>query len=528
MTSTEDNAKKGVLLQLKNAANHGQTDTVCFTNWTIVGVTDSKKKGKDGKEVPSKVPVYVGKPQKELLEEALDLLPGWINFNGVLTEVLIDPVTNHLSVLARNNDLEVESAYNDKNVIINFKNNVEMAVKWKPFTISLKNYVRKVTQVTKYPTWPKRSDKVELIPGIEAQPTGALDLFLEYFCPETEKDRLLLKALFVTPAWSEGQGHRPLFIIAGPSDADSNVSIGKTTLVDMLIRLYESGSSIHPEVSTDRLTTNLMNLAEKQIIMIDNVRTERWSSTALERLITSPEISGHKMYVGQSSFPNNFTFVVTINDPQMTEDLASRSVVIRIKPPKVLGGWRENIQTFIETMRLDVLRDIGSIIMAERVADADENSNFRFPIWKTHILNKIGPNLSEHIKEQIELLKVNDDFKDWGDFVYDMVNKYYFVTDNSTATITIHSFRIFVSTSIMFEWFQTFQNKRPGGSPRGAEGKKLKKICESAGFSYAPDVYVKNQCRSGYWINPQLVSGPRAGIVAQVREHPNAWPINSR
>jgi len=518
----EDLPKKAAILQLKKA-KEPTSFGVIFQNWTIVGTKESKRKGPGGKEVPVEVPVYLGKKSSELVDELKGLLPNFINLNGDLTELRTDPKTGYLMPRESNHPDKVEAALNAKDIPLDFRKNVEGAVRWVPVVLNFKDTLRHVTRVTKYPSWPKQDDHLVLAPGIEPEATGALDRLLDFFCPLTDTDRQLLKALFCTPAWSTGQGKRPLFLIAGPEEADSNVSIGKTTLVDILIKLYESGASLHPEVSVDRLTTNLMNIPSQQVIMIDNVKSKEWSSAALERLITSPEISGHKMYLGYTSFPNHFTFVVTINDPHLSVDLASRAVVIRIRPPEVVAGWRDNIDTFLDTSRIDVFKDIGSILMSPRVKDPDIYSSFRFPIWKSMILNKIDANLGEHIKIQSESLKVNNEWADWLEFVIDKATRYTCWGNIISAS----GFQIFVQSRILQEWYHEWSGTSVRTTSRGELGKRIKKLCLDAGMLYTSQVKINGDNRNGFWVNPKQQQGPRVAVTTQHKENSGVTPFRS-
>lgn len=233
------------------------------------------------------------------------------------------------------------------------------------------------------------------------------------------------------------------------------------------------------------------------------------------------------MYHGYASFPNHFTFVVTINDPQLNDDLASRAVVIRIKQPTAITAWRQNVETFLENSRGEVMRDIGHILTSPEVPETDFATTFRFPIWKSTILNKIQTNLGDHIKKQSDSLKVTTDHEEWVSIVFDKVNRYNFPTNTSSHTINTNQYRIFVATPILLEWYRGWLGIKIEGVGRGAEGKKFKKMCEEAGFKHSPQVKINTQPRAGYWINPETLAGPKVGIITQVKENPNAWTINS-
>jgi len=495
-----------------------------FQNWQIVRV--DKKPTKQGGSTDT--PIIAAKRPDQLIEELKVQLPNFINVNGELTELRNEPQTGLFLPRPRWKPNDVEASLYAKNAALDFKRTLEGAVRWEPLVIHFADCVDYVTRVTKYPTWPVKPDHLVLVPGIEPEYNGSLDRLIDFFCPETETDRKLIKALFVTPAWSEGQGKRPLFLVMGPHDAASNVSIGKSKLAEKLQKLYQAGADFPQEVKPERWLTTIMEMQHAQIVRFDNVRVSEWSSTILERIVTSEMISGHKHGVGHREYPNHITFVATINDPHLNDDLASRAIVIRVKKPETYGQWERNVDTWIEENRKDVLRDIGSILMSQNIPDPDMNTQFRFPQWKETILNKIDANLGEHIKSQSETLKTNSDYIDWLEFVIDKATRYSIVrADYTEDPINSKDHNIFVGQRIMQEWFAVWAGCKPNGSSKGELGKKLKKICLEAGMIYTPQLKVKGENRSGYWLNPQEKSGSKVAITTQTQENRNVHALRN-
>ena len=519
-----DNYKKAAILQLKSAKTPKVSGQI-FQNWTIVGTREVRKKGKDNLEVITNTPVYAAKRPSELIDELKTLLPNFINVNGDLTELRDDPKTGYLIPRSRFKPDDVEASLYAKDVTLGFKLTLDGSTKWAPLIVHYRDCVRQVSRVTKYPSWPVQEDHLVLAPGIEPQANGALDRLVDFFCPETETDRKLIKALFVTPAWSEGQGKRPLFLVMGPHDAASNVSIGKSKLAEKLQKLYQAGADFPQEVKPERWLTTIMEMQHAQIVRFDNVRVSEWSSTILERIVTSEMISGHKHGVGHREYPNHITFVATINDPHLNDDLASRAIVIRVKKPETYGQWERNVDTWIEENRKDVLRDIGSIIMSQNVPDPDMNTQFRFPQWKETILNKIDANLGDHIKSQSALLKSDTDPLEWLEFVKDKVSRYTYSLPGTGRSVSTEGFETFVFGPIMWEWFQDWTGQKRGGSAKGAQGKKLKSLCLSAGMEYTENQPCDNMTRRGYWVNPGNKAAEKIGITTHHERNSNACKV---
>lgn len=524
MTIDTDLPKKAAILQLKKAKEPTIVGTI-FQNWLVVGTKETKKKTKDGLEVITNTPVYAAKRPSELVEELKVFLPNFINVNGDLTELRDDPKTGYFLPRTRFKPDDVEASLYAKDVTLGFKNNLDGSARWAPLIIHYRDCVREVSRVTKYPSWPLKSDHLVLAPGIEPQANGSLDRLVDFFCPETETDRKLIKALFVTPAWSEGQGKRPLFLIMGPRAADSNVSIGKSKLAEKLQKLYQAGADFPQEVKPERWLTTIMEMQTAQIVRFDNVRVAEWASTILERIVTSEMISGHKHGVGHREYPNHITFVATINDPHLNADLASRSVVIRVKKPETYGAWERNVDTWIAENRIDVLRDIASILMSQNVPDPDMNTQFRFPQWKETILNKIDANLGDHIKAQSEVLKGDSGTDEWLDYIIDKVCRYTYATETRHDRVSTENHRIFVSNSVIAQWWQEWHGLRVTGRLSSSDGRKLKTLCVQAKMLYGDIVKVGDQPTRGYWVNPSATDLRSIGIATQIRESNHALPI---
>ena len=70
----------------------------------------------------------------------------------------------------------------------------------------------------------------------------------------------------------------------------------------------------------------------KRVVLLDNVKSHRFSWAELEAFITSPVISGHEMYRGEGQRPNTTTVAITVNGASLSKDLAQRAIVVRAVP----------------------------------------------------------------------------------------------------------------------------------------------------------------------------------------------------
>ena len=109
-----------------------------------------------------------------------------------------------------------------------------------------------------------------------------------------------------------------------------------------------------------------------RVILLDNVKSPRFSWPDLEALVTTSVISGHKMYAGESSRPNYLTWMITLNGPSLSTDMAQRVITIKVdRPPKGSKNdeWVKNCDDYIrnhgDAIRADVAalfqRDLGVI-----------------------------------------------------------------------------------------------------------------------------------------------------------------------
>lgn len=173
----------------------------------------------------------------------------------------------------------------------------------------------------------------------------------------TDDDEALIKAMFMTPAWGGLPGSRPAFCIMAVQQGS-----GKSILTATVGQLY--GGEIEAELGRDReerIVTRLLSegAMTKRVIRIDNAKTAV-NSALIEGLITTQEISGHRLFSGEATRPNMLTWLVNGNNLRLSRDLANRSFIISLDVPKPRPGWDEELSRFVNDNRDKILTDIVS------------------------------------------------------------------------------------------------------------------------------------------------------------------------
>lgn len=188
-------------------------------------------------------------------------------------------------------------------------------------------------------------------------PTGEyLDKLLSMFTNyETEEDKALIKAMFLTPAWGGELSSRPAFTITAPDRG-----CGKSTISDAVGLVYGNiidlvmGRKAEDDFVPRLLTPSALT---KRIVRIDNVKQEL-SSEMLEGIITATTISGKQMYYGENSRPNTLVFFITGNGIRLSRDMAERCFILRLRRPDLRPEWKSEVTQFVSQYQKYILADI--------------------------------------------------------------------------------------------------------------------------------------------------------------------------
>jgi hypothetical protein len=245
------------------------------------------------------------------------------------------------------------------------------------------------------------------------EPTGeALEEFLSLFCPATTEDYYLIKAFTLTIFAGLPYGSIPVWVV----DSDYGQGTGKSELSNLLGELAGGIMEFRqerPRQNSQPLATRLLagDYLGKRIARYDNVRGE-WDSSGLESIVTQSVISGHALYKGENTRPNSLIWVVTNNGTSVSEDLAQRSIIIKLgKRGGNPGTWRTRAYRLVHDARWDIISDIGREL-SEPSAPIEERT--RFGQWERAIIGRLpqAQQLQEVITERQNDASVDQDWAD--------------------------------------------------------------------------------------------------------------------
>ena len=263
------------------------------------------------------------------------------------------------------------------------------------------------------PDFPKRDDIFyahDQLPAPDADHKYFND-FVDFFKPANELFKVLLKAFITAPLYFEHGIPRPLWII----DSVDGAGTGKTTIVEMVAKLYGAGGTENKggspiRTSKQELRTNFSDLVKRivssegrqaRLLLVDNV-TGNFQSSEFADMITSDSISGKAPYGrGEETRPNNLTYVMTANSASVDNDLATRGYYIQVQRPNYSATWKQDIMQYLQLYRLHILADIIDIIENHKLFNLPPVT--RFAEFETKILQPFCKD-SEEYSQVIKLL----------------------------------------------------------------------------------------------------------------------------
>jgi hypothetical protein len=196
-------------------------------------------------------------------------------------------------------------------------------------------------------------------PALEGGDGTALAGLLARFTPYSEDDAELIRAFFLTLVWGGEYGKRPAFLITGPDeDPEMGRGTGKTTIVRLASRLVGGTFDVRPNDDWTEVMKRLLSntaCSTQRVILIDNVKSSRFSWADVEAVITAERINGRKLFVGDGARPNTFLVAITLNGASLSKDLSQRSVIIKLDRPKYAGDWEEQTAEYIAVHRWAIL-----------------------------------------------------------------------------------------------------------------------------------------------------------------------------
>jgi hypothetical protein len=253
------------------------------------------------------------------------------------------------------------------------------------------NSARRYSAIEEYPHQPRIEDVYYLCgDGSEygdfdsGNSQTPLQKFVSSLNADTELDRSLILAAILTPGWGGPPGARPAFIFTSPYGRGS----GKTTTAEAIASIWGDSFNVYAKEQFDQVRKRFLcdESSIYRCALIDNVRGNL-SSAELEAMITSKTISGWKPYYGQSSRVNRLTWFITANSPSVSEDLAERSVIIRIGRQNHGEDFRGWSQSYIEKYRKEIIAEVLSILAGPSVCEISHRD--RWSSWQDAVLSRV-------------------------------------------------------------------------------------------------------------------------------------------
>lgn len=214
---------------------------------------------------------------------------------------------------------------------------------------------------------------------------STLRKLLDRFRPDTTIDRDLIEAAIVTPFWGGPAGARPVFCFA----ADAGRGSGKTATATACSQVSGGFMSVSAKDEISKIVGRLLSpegLA-KRTLLLDNVKTMRFSWAEFESLITSPVISGHRMYAGEGSRPNTLTVFMTLNGPSLATDMAQRCVVVKVTTGENYADWLTETFQFIDDNGDRLIADVAAFF---RRPVAKLTGLSRWAAWEGAVLSRLS------------------------------------------------------------------------------------------------------------------------------------------
>lgn len=307
---------------------------------------------------------------------------------------------------------KIEILVNNASVFSWMNEKSKHAVMWKPgvgfctkeefYHALLRNTIcyEKIAEVPNYPM----RDDVYYTFRSGMKPTkdhAALKKFMAFFCPEDDCSAVLMQTMLASMMYYKPGIQRPCWII----DSKGGQAAGKTTFAELACYLYKCSpiKTNIQELTHDakELNKRLVSVTGRNSLMllVDNVRGV-FDNAYFADLVTGFNISGKAPYgIGEESRPNDLTYVITSNAANIGSDMASRSFLFYVAPPKKRGGdWKARVLRFIDRNRYDILGDIYDIL-ANTATPENFAARTRVPEFEAEVLYKFCG--SQEIYEQV-------------------------------------------------------------------------------------------------------------------------------
>ena len=329
----------------------------------------------------------------EMVEDAHVRFLGFPRRLGTNTLFDHDRDTGRIEILA--NDASVFSWMGEKSRHpVMWKPGVGFATKGEFYNALMRNTIayEKISDVPNFPMRPDVyytfRDKLKPTQGHEA-----FRRFMSFFCPEDEVSAVLMATMVASMMYYKPGIQRPCWII----DSKGGQAAGKTTFAELVCYLYKCApiKTNVQELTHDakELNKRLVSITGRnsRMLLVDNVRGV-FDSPFFADLVTGFNISGKAPYgVGEESRPNDLTYVITSNSANIGSDMASRSFIIYVAPPKSRSdNWKTTVMSFIDKRRFEILGDIYDILANGQATDENFRAQTRVPEFEAEVLYRMA------------------------------------------------------------------------------------------------------------------------------------------
>lgn len=241
--------------------------------------------------------------------------------------------------------------------------------------------------IEKVPHFPPLNKCIYILPKFPTADMNVLNDFLDFFSPETQYDRDLILAMFLTTLWGGPPGQRAPFVVTSKDGR----GVGKSTLAETAAKLLNQVPiQASTRLDADSLTTRLLSweAMKSRIVLFDNevATMQKISNAGIAALFTAGEISGKRLYKGEGSRPNYLVWIMTLNSATFDSDFASRCIPIALKKPPLVINWQDRLNSFIESHR--------KVLIATMIELLKTDTETRLPLtrwglWENQVLAKV-------------------------------------------------------------------------------------------------------------------------------------------
>jgi hypothetical protein len=218
-----------------------------------------------------------------------------------------------------------------------------------------------------------------------ARKVSPLQELINRMNPASELDRLLMCAALLTPGWGGPAGARPAFVFCSEYGRGSGKTATATALADVWGGCISVGMREDWEQVKKRLFSD--DGMRQRIALIDNMKGKLHGSD-IESTLTAKKIDGWKPYYGGATRPNLLTWYFTSNAPSLSQDVAVRSVIIKVGKPQKGKGFQTWANQFIHANQMTILGEVFEILSGQALCSIDRENRDRWDAWQDAILTR--------------------------------------------------------------------------------------------------------------------------------------------